>query len=289
MLGECHAHVIMDGINYREAVALHKNGAAESVIRKCFEKYRAAEITFIRDGGDHLGVSRRAAELAADYGITYLTPVYAIHKKGHYGGIVGKGFADMTEYADLVRGVRAEGGDFIKIMVSGLLDFNEYGRLTEEGLDPAEIREMVHIAHEEGMAVMAHCNGARTMEAAALAGTDSIEHGAYADEAALQTMVEAGCIWTPTVSPVGNLKGGGRFSDEVTEKITREHLRRVSRYVQLGGRIALGSDAGAWRVPHVEGLHTELDFLRGIVSEEHLMQTEALLRRKFGGERKKQS
>ena len=26
MLGECHAHVIMDGNNYKEAVSLHKNG-----------------------------------------------------------------------------------------------------------------------------------------------------------------------------------------------------------------------------------------------------------------------
>ena len=34
--------------------------------------------------------------------------------------------------------------------------------------NPAEdIRELIHIAHEEGFAVMAHANGARTMEAAA--------------------------------------------------------------------------------------------------------------------------
>ena len=32
MLGDCHAHVIMDGKNYKEAVALHKNGVVEEVI-----------------------------------------------------------------------------------------------------------------------------------------------------------------------------------------------------------------------------------------------------------------
>ena len=149
----------------------------------------------------------------------------------------------------------------------------------EEYLD--EIREMIRMAHEEGMAVMAHCNGAKTMEAAAEAGVDSIEHGAYSDEEALAAMFEAGVIWTPTLSPIGNLKGGGRFEDEITEQITAHHLKMVKRYADLGGSIALGSDAGAWRVPHVEGLWTELQYLRGIVEEDHLKNTEGLIKEKF--------
>ena len=167
MLGECHAHVIMDGKNYKEAVALHKNGVVEQVIHDCFAKYREAGITFIRDGGDALGVSKRAKEIAPEYGIKYLTPIYAIHKCGHYGGIVGKGFDSLKEYHALVKEAKVLGADFIKVMISGLIDFCEFGVLTEDGLSSEEIKEMICIAHEEGMAVMAHCNGARTMEAAA--------------------------------------------------------------------------------------------------------------------------
>ena len=281
MLGECHAHVIMDGINYKEAVSLHKNGVVEEVIRECFSKYRDAGITFIRDGGDSYGVSKRAKEIAPEYGIEYLTPVFAIHKSGHYGGIVGKSFENLKEYHELVKEVKKSGGDFIKIMVSGLIDFAQYGVLTEEGLEPEFIHEMIRIAHEEGMAVMAHCNGARTMEAAACAGVDSIEHGAYGDEQALQCMVENGVIWTPTVSPIGNLKGGRRFDDIVTQKIAARHLEMIERYVELGGRIALGSDAGAWRVPHVEGLLAEMKYLKPIVDESHLANTEKMIREKF--------
>ena len=281
MLGECHAHVIMDGKNYKEAVALHKNGVVEEVIHSCFSKYREAGITFIRDGGDALGVSKRAKDLASEYGITYLTPIYAIHKKWHYGGIVGHAFCDLKEYQELVKEVKQSGGDFIKIMVSGLIDFRQYGVLTEDGLEPELITEMIRIAHEEGMAVMAHCNGARTMEAAAKAGVDSIEHGAYSDEQALQAMAEHQVIWTPTVSPIGNLTGGGRFDDTVTEKITTHHLEMIKKYVELGGNIALGSDAGAWRVPHVEGLKTELQYLKDIVDESHLKNTEKLIKAKF--------
>ena len=281
MLGECHAHVIMDGKNYKEAISLHKNGVDETVIHDCFSKYQKEGITFIRDGGDSLGVSKRAKELSPEYGIEYLTPVFAIHKQGHYGGIVGRGFCDLKEYAELVKEVKQAGGDFMKIMISGLIDFCQYGALTEEGLSPELIWELVKIAHEEGLAVMAHCNGARTMEAAAIAGVDSIEHGAYSDEQALKVMADCQVIWTPTVSPIGNLKGGGRFEDVITQKITEYHLQMIKTYVKLGGRIALGSDAGAWRVPHVEGVWTELRYLEGIVDESHLKESENIIRKKF--------
>lgn len=281
MLGECHAHVIMDGKNYKEAVSLHKNGVVEDVIHNCFRKYKEAGITFIRDGGDSYNVSKRAKEIASEYGITYLTPMFAIHKKGHYGGIVGRSFQDLREYHHLVREAVDLGADFIKIMVSGLIDFHQYGILSEEGLEAYEIREMIHIAHEEGMSVMAHCNGARTMEAAADAGVDSIEHGAYSDKQALQAMAENQVIWTPTVSPIGNLKGGGRFDDKITEKITADHLTMIEKFAKLGGNVALGSDAGAWRVPHVEGLRSELAYLTPIVSKEHLKKTECLVRDRF--------
>ena len=133
MLGECHAHVIMDGKNYKEAVALHKNGVMDEVIHACFSKYRDAGVTFIRDGGDSFGVSKRAKEIAPEYGITYLTPIFAIHKKGHYGGIVGRSFEDLREYQELVKEAKESGADFIKIMVSGLIDFRRYGVLTIVG------------------------------------------------------------------------------------------------------------------------------------------------------------
>lgn len=281
MLGECHAHVIMDGKNYKEAVALHKNGVMEEVIHQCFSKYRAAGITFIRDGGDSYGVSKRAKDLAPEYGIEYLTPIFAIHKKGSYGGIVGRSFEDLKEYHILVKEVKRSGGDFIKVMLSGLIDFKEYGKLTEKGRSPRMICEMIHIAHEEGMAVMAHCNGAETMLYAARAGVDSIEHGAYSNLETLYVMAGHGVIWTPTVSPIGNLKGGGRFDDEITEQITKNHLKQIKMFVNAGGRVALGSDAGAWRVPHVEGLWSELQYLQGIVDEAHLEKTEKLIREKF--------
>ena len=38
----------------------------------------------------------------------------------------------------------------------GIMEYEEFGRLSEPGLEEEWIREMIHIAHEEGMAVMVH-------------------------------------------------------------------------------------------------------------------------------------
>ncbi len=37
MFGECHAHIIMDGVNYRHAVDVHKNGPDDKIIKTASE------------------------------------------------------------------------------------------------------------------------------------------------------------------------------------------------------------------------------------------------------------
>jgi hypothetical protein len=66
----------------------HLEKVDEACIRSHLEEYKKRGITYVRDGGDHLRVSLRAKELAAGYGITYRSPVFAIYRKGCYGSIV---------------------------------------------------------------------------------------------------------------------------------------------------------------------------------------------------------
>ena len=107
MFGECHAHLIMDGLNYRRAVDLHADGVKDKVIQSRFRLYQELGILFVRDGGDAGMVSRRAKELSGEYGIDYRTPVFAIHRNGHYGGIVGCGFDTLREYHQKVMEAKA--------------------------------------------------------------------------------------------------------------------------------------------------------------------------------------
>ena len=265
MLCDCHIHAVLDGVYWKSAIARHKDGPELGFIRRMLETYRAAGYCYLRDGGDRWGADAAAKAIAGDYGITYRTPLSPLCRKGHYGGFIGTGYETLGEYAALVGQQKADGADFIKIMISGLMDFDRFGVLSEEPLPSREIRELVHIAHEEGMAVMAHANGARTVEAAAAAGVDSVEHGAYLDADALWAMRENGTVWVPTLSTVGNLRGKGRFREDAVQKILESAMEAVRIFVSMGGLLAPGSDAGAWEVPH--GCMTEYALLQQAMGE----------------------
>lgn len=247
---DCHIHMVLDGKNWRAAIGRHALRPDMTFIRRALAIYRDRGFTYLRDGGDRWGVGAAARDLAPEYGLEYRTPLAPLHRIGHYGGFIGRGYETLKEYAALVRRTVDSGGDFIKIMISGLMDFDRYGVLTEPGLPAGEIKELVRIAHGEGMAVMAHANGARTVEAAAAAGVDSVEHGAYLDADALAAMAAAGTVWVPTLSTIGNLRGTGRFQEAAVARILESAMENVAAFAAMGGLLAPGTDAGAWAVLH---------------------------------------
>lgn len=267
MKADCHIHMLLDGQDWRSAIDRHRDTPDRMLIRGRLKQYAAAGFTYLRDGGDRWGVGAAARELAEEFGITYRTPLSPLCRAGHYGAFIGKKFENLRGYARLVTETRQRGGDFVKIMVSGLMDFDHCGVLTEEGLSPEMISQMVHIAHEEGMPVMAHANGARTVEALAGAGAESVEHGAYLDADAMHAMVEAGTVWCPTLSAIGNLMGKGRFDEQQVAAIYRSAQNNIRSYVKMGGIVAPGSDAGAWAVPHVQGGLDEYAHLKDTLGE----------------------
>ena len=280
MKADCHIHAVLDGVDWKASLARHSQNPAENTIRNMLKTYQQQGYTYLRDGGDRWGAGVLARRLAPEYGITYRTPGANLCQKGCYGSFIGITYETLSEYRDLVVKARENGMDFVKIMISGLMDFNTYGRLTEPGLPPKQIRELVHIAHQEGMTVMAHANGGDTVTAAALAGVDSVEHGAYLNEDALFAMKENGTVWVPTVSTVGNLRGTGRFDETSVARILESTLANVSRYHSIGGLLAVGTDAGAWAVPH--GSETEIPLLRQAgVTEEALQAGIRVIMEKF--------
>ena len=273
MYCDCHIHMVLDGVDWKAAIAAHRAGPEEHILRENLRRYQAAGFSYLREGGDRWGVGARARALAPEYGIRLVTPLSPLCMAGHYGSFIGTQFETLRDYARLVAQQRKTGADFIKIMISGLMDFNRFGVLTQPGLPPETIREMVHIAHEEGFPVMAHANGARTVQAAAQAGVDSVEHGAYLDREALHAMQEAGTVWVPTLSTIGNLRGRGRFDETAVEQILAAAQENLRRFAALGGLLAPGTDAGAWAVPHAS--LTEYALFHQVFGE----QTQGILER----------
>lgn len=284
MLGDCHIHMILDGVYYRAAIDAQRNHPDEGCIRSRLEAYRSRGIRFLRDGGDAWGVGAFAARIASEYEIDYRTPIFPIYRRGRYGSFIGRGFSNLSEYTALVDEARDSGADFIKIMISGLMDFEHLGVITSQPLEAEEIGEMIAIAHQRHMCVMAHANGSRTVRAAVEAGVDSIEHGAYLDAETIACLARSGAVWVPTLVTVGNLIGDGRYPDGVLRPLLKGQMEAVRSCARLGGKVALGSDNGAYRVPHVQGTLDEAQLLRqalGDGAEAVLADGEREIRKRF--------
>lgn len=271
---DLHIHMILDGVYYRAAIDAQKERPDDGLLRARLQSYRARGITFLRDGGDAWGVALRARELAKDYGIDYRCPAFPMHKHGHYGGFIGRGFADFDEFRRLLDEAHEKKADFVKLMISGLIDFSRPHTLTEAGLSPDEIARLIEAAHGAGFAVMAHANGDETVRAALLAGADSIEHGAFLSEETLREMGRRRALWVPTLSTVGNLIGSGRFPDEVLRELLAEQQKKIAFAAACGARIGLGTDAGAYRVLHASAAEDEYRLLSSALGA----QTDACLR-----------
>lgn len=278
MFADVHIHMILDGKDFRAAIAAHKNAVDDALIHCNLQRYRDCGVTFLRDGGDAWGVSLRAKELAVQYGIDYRTPAFPIYKKGHYGSFIGRGYATMQDYAALLNEAEAEGADFIKLMISGLIDFSQTQVLTEDGLCDDEIRTLIDMAHQRGFAVMVHANGDRAVNAALDVGVESIEHGAFLSESTLLRMKNT--LWVPTLSPVGNLIGSGRFEPQTLQQILTSQQKKVRFAHENGVLIGLGSDAGAYAVFHAQAVQHEREYLR-CVSDEALQQAVQFVQQRF--------
>ncbi len=258
---ECHGHIIADGISYADSMERNKNGVDEAFVRKNLKTIAEHGIGFYRDGGDKYMVSALAKKIAGEYGIDYRTPIYIAHKTGHYGSMYGRSFDNMRDYLMLVREAKTLGADFIKITVTGMLDFADEGKIIGPVFSCAELREAVKIAEGEGFGVMAHVNGAEHMKDALEAGVKSIEHGYWPDSSVIDYFLQTNAVWVPTCAAVYNLIGAGRYHQSGMRKIHDAQKSVLKEAYTRGVLIASGSDCGAWMVPQGKGTEDEIAIL----------------------------
>lgn len=283
MAGECHGHVFMDGIDYKAAAKRHDTARPDkAAVEKCLLIYSSRGVTFFRDGGDHYGASLYAKAVAPSFGIDYRTPVFAIHREGYYGAIVGRAYTTKEGFLSLVNEAVSLGCDFIKIMISGILDYDCYGRLSCPSLDAAEIAFLIATVHDAGRAVMVHANGDEACKCAIKSGADSIEHGFFMSRDTLSALADSSAVWTPTLSPSALAIGSGRFDDDVLLRITDAQSAAVAFALSRGAVIAAGSDAGAFKVTHDIGIESEVSLLKKCgAAESSLAYAEQLIKERF--------
>jgi imidazolonepropionase-like amidohydrolase len=150
-----------------------------------------------------------------------------------------------------VRELSRAGADVIKFTATGGV-LSQQARGLQAHFTDAEMQAIVSTAHTLGLRVAAHAHGARGIEAAARAGVDSIEHGTFADAAAIQAMRRANSAFVPTLMAYTGIREGlaqNRYTPAVAQKVreTLELVGRAARAARAAGvPVVFGTDAGVF-------------------------------------------
>ena len=166
---------------------------------------------------------------------------------GGHGHHLGQEVDGADECRRAVREQRKQGAQFIKFMATG--------GVTTPGTDPGtlaftheEIHALVDEAHRHGVHVATHAHGAEGIRAAAEAGVDTVEHGTFLDDAAIEAMLDEDVTLVPTLTaPHRILHNGDRATAETlaqSNEVYEIHRESFRRAVEAGVRIAGGTDAG---------------------------------------------
>lgn len=164
------------------------------------------------------------------------------------------------------------GAHVIKIMASGGISTPGDPGIPQFTLD--EMHAAVDEAHRFGRQVAAHAHAARAITLALEAGVDSIEHAAFADPGALESLLRHDRTLVPTVSALNEIAEGAGIPAQTVAKslAARETYRRnTAAAIAAGVKIASGTDAGTAFNP-IGGLADELEMYceRGMTAEEAL-------------------
>lgn len=155
----------------------------------------------------------------------------------------------------IVRTLRREGADLIKIMPSGgVLSIGDDPNLQLMADD--EIKAVVDTAHSLNMKVAAHAHGLKAINAAVRLGVDSIEHGSFGDSTSYQLMKQHGTYLVPTMLIAHTVYEIAKTHPEQLNPSSAAKAIAVAPRIQknlhdaytAGVKIAFGTDQGL--VPH---------------------------------------
>jgi len=222
-------------------------------------------VTLVRDlgaPGAEAVLVGRAVEAGTVAGPRVLAAGPAVTMTGGHIAYMGR----VTDGPDAMRAaVRANlalGARCIKVVATG-------GVLTM-GIDPREpaytqpeLEALVSEAHRLGLRVAAHAIGEGGVMAALRAGVDSIEHGMFLDEAAIELFLATGARYTPTFSAPHGILGGPSVPGWIKDRARPAAEAQVASFlaaVRAGVPAVAGTDAGTPDNPH-GGVAREVAFM----------------------------
>lgn len=294
-LVDAHVHLFLEGHVTDGALrSAHLRKPFEELLATARDSARRAlarGITLVRDAGDRHGINHRVRAEAR--GSPVLARVRSagtgLKRPRRYGAFIASDVADDAAIRDAVAAL-APDCDEIKLVLTGIIDF-EAGAVTDEPqFDQAAAALIVTTARAHGRKTLAHCSGAAGLAIAVAAGVDSIEHGFFMDRETLARMRDRGIAWTPTFCPVHfqwaqpETAGWSAATVGRLRRILDDHAGQLRLADTLGVPLLLGSDAGSMGVAHGSALLEEVErwLEAGVPLERVLVAATAAPRRHFG-------
>lgn len=291
-LVEAHAHLFLDGarLDPAERSAQLRAGRETLLVGAAtnLQAALAAGVFLVRDAGDRHGIND---ELRSRPGSLprILSAGRAIRRQGCYGALMSVEVASAGEALAAVEQI-APAADWVKVMLTGIVDFASGAVTGELQFEASVLRSMVMRARAHGKPLAVHCSGVAGIEAAIAAGVDAIEHGYFMTPQALRAMAADGIAWVPTLAPVqfqfAQPQHAGWAAPVVAniDRILAGHRESIALADALGVTVLAGSDAGSPGVAHGGGLIDELRYLlqAGLSLERVLQAATSLPRSRWG-------
>jgi imidazolonepropionase-like amidohydrolase len=212
-------------------------------------------VTLVRDLGSpgaEAVVVGRAVEAGTIAGPRVVASGPAVTMTGGHIAYIGRVTDGPDDMRTAVRANLALGARCIKVVATG-------GVLTM-GIDPREpaytqpeLDALVQEAHRLGLTVAAHAIGEGGVAAALRAGVDSVEHGMFLDDAAIELFLATGARYTPTFSAPRGILGGPSVPAWIKDRARPAAEAQVTSFlaaVEAGVPTVAGTDAGTPDNPH---------------------------------------
>ena len=264
-LVDAHVHLVASG--GPDLAADVPGTEAERTLAAVVNARRQLEagVTLVRDLGSpgaEAVLVGRAVEAGTLPGPRVVASGPAVTMTGGHIPYLGRVTDGVDAMRAAVRANLALGARCIKVVATG-------GVLTQ-GVDPrepsytqAELDALVDEAHRLGLTVAAHAIGEGGVAAALRAGVDSIEHGMFLDEQAIELFLATGARLSATFLAPHGILGGPSVPEWIKDRARPAAEAQVRSYraaVAAGVAMVAGTDAGTPDNPH-GGVAREVAFM----------------------------
>ena len=260
---DAHVHLCLDG-SPDPMTSLLRDSTPQLTLKAAHHARQTlnAGVTTIRDmgGKDYVDLAiRDGIESGLLQGPRMICSGRVVCMTGGHGWQFGREADGTDEVREAVREQLKAGVDFIKLMATG-------GVMTK-GVDPGatqftleELLAGVEEARKAGRRTATHAQGTEGIKNSLWAGVNSIEHGFFLDDEAVDLMLEMNAFLVPTLNaPYQIIRGGvkrgvPRYAVEKSKAVMKSHFQSVRRAYKAKIPIAMGTDAGTPFNCHGENL-----------------------------------